>query len=353
VLGLVVLASTAAVAHLGNVSYSDIVVDGDIVYYRLKFAVHLMPAARERGEERLTHRDVITLEPEILAWVNDKLSITTAGQPCDPGIEDSIGPDGNDDLTLVLAFECPRTPETLRVEFDLFEGALEQYQNIVSFKSPDTSLGYVFNQDSRLLLVGESEAEESVPAIRRFFVLGIEHILSGYDHLLFLLALLLPGGTMWQLAGIITAFTIAHSITLTLATLGVVNVPPPLVEVAIAASIVYVAAANLRKNAGNPPRDHRRRVTFFFGLIHGFGFASMLTAAGLPPQNVFTPLLSFNLGVEVGQLAVVVVIVPLITWAAASRASGRIRTIGSWAIIAAGLFWILQRIGAVVAMFST
>lgn len=343
-----VLSATPAIAHLGNVSYSDIVVENHTVYYRIKFAAHLIPAARSVLQKRLTHRDVIALEAEILEWIHDKLPVSTRGQACTPRIEDSMGPDHNDDLTLVLAFECPHPPDTLRIEFDLFDGALDQYQNIVSFKSRTANLGYVFTQDSRLLLVGESASEESVSAVRRFFVLGVEHILSGYDHLLFLLALLLPGGTMWQLGGIITAFTIAHSITLTLATLGLVSIPPAPVEVAIAASIVYVAAANLRSHV----KDHRRRITFLFGLIHGFGFASMLTAAGLPPENVFTPLLSFNLGVEAGQLAVVLVTVPLIAWAVRTRASSRIQTIGSWVIIAAGLFWMAQRIGAVVSMFT-
>jgi len=338
----------SAIGHLGNVSYSDIAVEGDTVYYRIKFAAHLIPAARERSLDRLTRRDVIAMEADILAWISEKLPVSSSGQACPPTIEDSRGPDGNDDLSLVLAFKCPHPPDSLRIEFNLFEGALDQFQNIVSFKSTKTSLGYVFTEESRLLLVGEDKDEESVSAVRRFFVLGVEHILSGYDHLLFLLALLLPGGTLWQLAGIITAFTIAHSITLTLATLGLVNIPPAPVEVAIAASIVYVAASNLRAHI----KDHRRRVTFAFGLIHGFGFASMLTAAGLPPQDVFTPLLSFNLGVEAGQFAVVLVTVPLIDWSTRSRAALRIRSVGSWFIIAAGLFWMSQRMGAVIAMFS-
>ena len=144
----------------------------------------------------------------------------------------------------------------------------------------------------------------------RFLVLGIEHILTGYDHLAFLLAVLLTGGSLLSNARIITSFTIAHSLTLALATFGVVTLPPAIVEPLIAASIVFVGVENLVR------RQVARRwlVTFGFGLIHGLGFASILRELGIGAMGVHgaIPLLSFNLGVEVAQISLAALILPVV-----------------------------------------
>jgi hydrogenase/urease accessory protein HupE len=135
-----------------------------------------------------------------------------------------------------------------------------------------------------------------------YLVAGIEHIAIGYDHIAFLVAVILWGRRLWPLVGVVTAFTIAHSITLSLAVLEVVRLPSQLVETAIALSIVYVAAENFFV------RDLRRRawITFAFGLIHGFGFASVLRDYGIPRDALVPALAAFNVGVEVGQIVVVV-----------------------------------------------
>jgi hydrogenase/urease accessory protein HupE len=144
-----------------------------------------------------------------------------------------------------------------------------------------------------------------------FFVLGLHHILSGYDHLLFLLALMLPGGGILSLLGIVTAFTLAHSVTLTLAGLGLVSLPERLVEIAIAASIVWVSLDNL---VAAPPRSHRWRVSFAFGLVHGLGFAAALGPLELSRWGLVGALVAFNTGVETGQAAVVALAVPGLAW---------------------------------------
>jgi hydrogenase/urease accessory protein HupE len=174
-----------------------------------------------------------------------------------------------------------------------------------------------------------------------FFRLGLAHILSGWDHLLFLAALLLRGGNLLTMLKIITAFTLAHSLTLALATLGLVVVPGRIVEPAIAASIVWVALENFR--AREAP-SHRWVVSFVFGLIHGFGFASALQELSLPPGRLAWALLGFNLGVEAGQAAVLVAVSPLLLWL--SRASwGPVAVrVASGFIAAAGSVWFVQRI---------
>jgi hydrogenase/urease accessory protein HupE len=142
--------------------------------------------------------------------------------------------------------------------------------------------------------------------IGRYTRAGIEHIFLGYDHIAFLAAVVLWARRLWPVVKVVTAFTIAHSITLSLAALDIVRIPSSIIEPAIAASIVYVAAENfLSRNI-----DKRWRDTFCFGLIHGFGFASALQEFGLPRSALIPALASFNLGVEIGQIAIVSLVVP-------------------------------------------
>ena len=140
--------------------------------------------------------------------------------------------------------------------------------------------------------------------MRRFVPAGVHHILIGPDHLLFLVGLLLLGGTIRQLLAVVTAFTVAHSITLSLAALNIVTPPARIIEPAIALSIVYVGADNLLVRGG---RDVRAWIAFAFGFIHGFGFANVLREMDLPARALGWSLFSFNVGVEIGQLLVVVV----------------------------------------------
>ena len=140
-----------------------------------------------------------------------------------------------------------------------------------------------------------------------YVVEGIRHILFGADHLLFVLGLLLLVGNRWMLVKTVTAFTVAHSITLALATLGVANVPAPPLEAAIALSILFLGPEIVRVWRGQTSFTIRHPwvVAFAFGLLHGFGFATVMTSAGLPRQDLPLALLSFNIGVELGQLAFV------------------------------------------------
>jgi hydrogenase/urease accessory protein HupE len=179
--------------------------------------------------------------------------------------------------------------------------------------------------------------------IKRFVPSGVHHILIGPDHLLFLIGLLLLGGTMRQLTLVVTAFTIAHSITLSLAALNIITPPARIIEPAIALSIVYVGADNLLVRGG---RDVRAWIAFAFGFIHGFGFANVLREMDLPARALGWSLFSFNIGVEIGQLAVVVVVASLLAaLRARSEAVGRrLAFAGSLVVIAAGTFWFIQRV---------
>ncbi len=178
-----------------------------------------------------------------------------------------------------------------------------------------------------------------------FFQLGVQHIWMGYDHLLFLFALLVVCRSFRSIVGIISCFTIAHSITLALATFEVVNLPGKLVEPMIAASIVFVGLENVVRR-GDEPKG-RWLLTFLFGLIHGFGFAGVLRDLGVSGdagESIIMPLFSFNLGVELGQIVIAAVILPLI-WHLRKRPGFIVRGVPilSGLVAAAGLYWLVQR----------
>lgn len=179
--------------------------------------------------------------------------------------------------------------------------------------------------------------------LQKFVPSGVHHILIGPDHLLFLIGLLLLGGNVRQLLLVVTAFTVAHSITLSLAVLNVVTPPARLVEPIIALSIVYVGLDNLLARGG---RDMRVWIALVFGLIHGFGFASVLREMGLPSGALGWSLFSFNFGVEIGQLGVVLVVAAALSAirSYSAIAGERIAVAGSIAVIAAGAFWFVERV---------
>jgi hydrogenase/urease accessory protein HupE len=178
--------------------------------------------------------------------------------------------------------------------------------------------------------------------VGRFVPAGAHHILIGPDHVLFLIGLLLLGGSIRRLALIVTGFTLAHSVTLSLAALGIFTPPAGIVEPAIALSIIYVGVDNLLVRDG---RDLRAWIAFGFGFVHGFGFANVLQQMDLPARALGWSLFSFNLGVELGQLAIVAVVATAFSMLRAqSEALGRWLTVGgSVAVIAAGTYWFAER----------
>lgn len=190
-------------------------------------------------------------------------------------------------------------------------------------------------------------AAGGLAVLKTFVPAGVHHILIGPDHILFIIALLLLGGTWRRLALIVTAFTLGHSVTLSLAALGIVMLPAAVIEPLIALSIVVVAVDNLlRGPGGQQGRDLRAVLAFAFGLIHGFGFAYVLRQFGLPQGQLALSLFGFNLGVEIGQVLIVLVVATLLDQVR-RRSPARARqiaTIGSLAVAAAGAYWFVDRV---------
>jgi hydrogenase/urease accessory protein HupE len=197
-------------------------------------------------------------------------------------------------------------------------------------------------------------AAGAMAVARTYTVLGVEHILSGMDHLLFVLALLIITRGSWRLLKTVTAFTVAHSITLSLAALGVVHVPPAPVEAVIALSIVFVAAEIVHSRQGRPGLTERAPwvVAFTFGLLHGFGFAGALSQIGLPQHDIPLALLCFNVGVEVGQLLFIASVFAVV--AVARHITRRValpQPVWAWRVVpyaigSVSAFWLIQRVAA-------
>ena len=214
----------------------------------------------------------------------------------------------------------------------------------------------LFQNEAGTITVDLSELQAGsgslLSAAGRYTSLGIEHILLGIDHLLFVLGLLLIVQGSWMLVKTITAFTVAHSITLGLATLGFVNLPPRPVDAAIALSIVFLAVEILHARQGRYglTYHHPWVVAFGFGLLHGLGFAGALTAIGLPQSEIPIALLFFNVGVEIGQLMFVLAFL-LMRWSFDQLEvlwSRPAKLIPVYLVGTAATYWLLQRVGAIV-----
>lgn len=194
-----------------------------------------------------------------------------------------------------------------------------------------------------------TEAPGTLEVATTYLKLGVEHILLGFDHLAFVLALLIITSGLGRLVKTVTAFTVAHSITLSLAALGFVHVPQAAVETVIALSILFLAVEIIRSREGRPSLTQKLPwlIAFAFGLLHGFGFAGALSEIGLPQREIPMALLAFNTGVELGQLAFVAAIVMLMTIAGilVARWPQWSWRIAPYAIGSISAFWFIQRVG--------
>jgi hydrogenase/urease accessory protein HupE len=247
-------------------------------------------------------------------------------------------------LSCELRLNANIKPSALRIQCALFPYDPEHQTFLNVYEEDRLVHQEIFTQDHKAFVYRPGEGQGWMSVVMEFIPAGIYHIFTGPDHVLFIVGLLLMGGTLLRLLSIVTAFTIAHSITLSLAALNALNPSPRLIEPAIALSIVYVGIDNLM--VGKTGRDVRAWIAFFFGFVHGFGFAGVLREFGLPRQALGWSLFSFNFGVEIGQACIVVVVAFLL---AAMRdrnqaLAGRISQVGSVCVILAGIWWFIQRV---------
>jgi hypothetical protein len=315
------------------VSYSEVTVADGRARYDLTRSSHDLQELDADHDGVISDDEVLAQYAALRRHFEHALLIQAGDTPCPLSLQDYvIDPSGT--VTFRLRGPCPDAIP-LRVAFQLLaiSGAPGYDLAKITFRGALTE--HVFTRDDTTIVIATGEG--TAATVRRFFLLGVEHIATGYDHMLFLLALLLVGGGLRALVGVVTAFTVAHSITLGLATLDLVALPSRLVESAIALSIAWVALENVLfdQNSG------RWRIAFLFGLVHGF--ASVLRAMHLPSQSLAASLLAFNLGVEAGQIGIVLLAYPVI--AAVQRAPQRrmIVATASSVIFVVALYWFVDR----------
>ena len=242
--------------------------------------------------------------------------------------------------TLELTYSWPRPLHALTIRYDLFPAGVPTASCLATIVRDGRVQTFVFTPQTRTLTLGAGWPA-FLARLGSFIVLGIEHILTGYDHILFLLSLLMLGGGLRYLIRMVSAFTVAHSLTLSLAVLNVVTLPPRWVESAIALSIVYVATENFWRK--EQALRNRWLITFGFGLVHGLGLASILKEIAIPRANLALSLASFNVGVEIGQVAIVAIAFVLIWLLRAWPWEVVVRRLVSAAAATAGVFWFIQR----------
>jgi hypothetical protein len=247
----------------------------------------------------------------------------------------------DDGVRVVLRYTCAAAGDDWRFAFTAFDALVPGHRHVATLVAAEAQATQVLHAGAAELVIPAHAVDDGPDGFTGLLAYGIEHILLGFDHLAFLLGLVALGGRGRDLLASVTAFTLAHSVTLLLAALQWVAPAADLVEPAIALSIAWVGIENLRA------RDPRRRwrLAFGFGLVHGFGFAGVLGETAIAPEALPASLLAFNLGVEAGQLAVLALLLPLLHLLRSSARYGRRGMIALNAgLILAGALWFLQRV---------
>jgi hypothetical protein len=343
-----------AQAHKPSDSYLSLTTQGDnitgqwdIALRDLDFAIGL----DQDGDGKLTWDEIRARHAAISAYALERLKLSTDNGPCAINIADQLIDDHTDGAYTVMPFAvtCPKPVTQLTIDYHLFADLDPQHKGLLRLTHDGETSTAIFDpQHARqtLSLTTPDRWQQFATYIKE----GVWHIWIGYDHILFLLSLLLPAvllaapsdnlrGAFIDVLKVVTAFTLAHSLTLTLASLSLIALPSRFVESAIAASVILAAVNNIYPLF----RGRRPVAAFVFGLIHGFGFASVLIDLGLPKTALLASLFGFNLGVELGQLCIVALFLPLAFTLRNTVFYRRVLTGGSAVIALVALVWFVER----------
>jgi hydrogenase/urease accessory protein HupE len=343
----VLLIALPAFAHPVPFSFLDVRLQPASIDATL--TIHIFDLAHDLNitpMERLLDRAVLaSQDAAIRALIGPRLQLMADGRAISPEWLRSEPIEERQSVRFYLRYPVAAKPGLISVSTVMFpyDPMHQTFINVYEGEdqAPATQVILDANHTKAEYFAGTRQGVFAV--IRRFVPAGVHHILIGPDHLLFLVGLLLLGGSIRRLAMVVTSFTIAHSVTLSLAALNILTPPARLIEPAIALSIVYVGADNLLAQGG---RDVRAWIAFAFGFIHGFGFANVLREMELPTRALGWSLFSFNFGVEIGQLLVVIAVASAFAFLRSrSEWAGRQLVVaGSIVVMAAGTFWFVQRV---------
>jgi hypothetical protein len=360
VLLLAVAVAFPAFAHKASDAYLTVTRDAANLSGRWDLALRdldLALALDADGDGEITWGEVRARQDAIAALAITRLAVSSGGEKCTLRATD-LKIDTHTDgayAVLALAGSCPHPGPTLAIDYSFLFDLDPQHRGLLNYVEAGESRSMVFSAEHPRQVAG-GDTGGPLAQFAAYVHEGVWHIWLGFDHILFLVSLLLPAvlvrrddawqaaakfqDAFWDVARIVTAFTLAHSITLTLAALSIVSLPSRWVESAIALSVVLAALNNVF------PIVQRGRwiAAFAFGLLHGFGFAGALADLGLPTGSLALSLAGFNIGVELGQLAIVAAFLPV---AFALRSTWAYRRVvlagGSTAIVAIAGAWLVER----------
>jgi hypothetical protein len=343
-------------AHNPDTSYARVEITPSGVTLKLTydlFTLSKIVALDEDVDRRITREELQKHAPEIRDFLSRHIGLEISGAT--PGLgqmkevvwpkdaEEGVAEKDFHSVAALVSFMFERPledlPEDVTLTFRFFSRFGDRHTVVGKFVYCGKETEVTFNQFEADYLFDTGYEPPLLKRVLKFGRLGMEHIFFGFDHLCFLFALIMVAGVR-EMVKVITSFTIAHSITLILSVMQIVRLPSRFVEAAVAATIVYVALENLR---AHPPR-HRWRLTFGFGLIHGFAFASVLETLALPSEGLVRCLLSFNMGVELGQVAIVVLLFPCVMLLQRWRHRERAIRFASGVLAVVGLVWFINRV---------
>jgi hypothetical protein len=345
--GLALLANVAA-AHWADLAVAEVSSTAQTVEMTLTYPTGLTAFADTNRDGAVSKAELEQHSAKLTSSLAEAIQVTSGDAQGTlevlPALADTKLPEGvssRSHTTLTLRYRFDQPVDGYALRYNLFVPGVSTASNVATVRVGDSVQSVVFTPQNQSFQVNASGTPVD---FKGFVLLGIEHILTGYDHLLFLLALLALGGGIGAMLKVITAFTVAHSITLVLTVLHVIHLPAQLVESGIALSIAFVAVENLvKRNQASSLERGRWLVTFAFGLLHGMGFAGILEELSIPAANLPAALVGFNLGVELGQLAVVLPVFALLKLLERVRFNQPLQYAASVTAVVAGTYWFVQR----------
>lgn len=349
-----------ASAHMNTLGYSNIQVEQGGLIYEIELDLQEVAQWMDvrsggvfilGGDNQPPEGEVAWTQDELRSLIEESLIVEGEGQAAELATIDDIRIVERNDtgyLHMVLGYDFAEAADDYSINYNFFFDMDANHQNFAAIRMGEASKDIVFTNGQQVA-AGEITAEGSssttvelpgwAVTAWNYLVIGVQHIWFGIDHLLFILALVLAKLRPWDYVKVLTAFTVGHSLTIALAALDIVRLPSSFVEPFIALSIAYVAVENIFRKQVN----RRWLIALLFGLIHGFGFAQVLQES--PVDSIVLALISFNVGVEIGQLSVLAVVIPLLLWL---RRFKKVYTYSnaviSGGIMLFGLFWFVIRV---------
>ena len=333
-------------AHWADLAVADIQIRDRDVELNLTIPTGLVAQFDDDRDRQLSDLEVTRHQQDLQAFFSEKIQLTVAREKPDTlkigsnpakKMPSNLIATPDTHSNLLLQYHWARSIDQLQMHYDLFVPGVTTARCLAQVFRNDRVDNLVLTPVSKNVALIDAPIGQQISS---FIQLGIEHIWTGYDHILFLISLLMLGGKLRYLIKVVTAFSLSHSITLSLAVLNIVSVPSRWVEMAIALSIAYIAAENLWRKE---PNQARWQLAFMFGLIHGLGFSSALQELELPRNNLAVSLVSFSAGIEIGQISIVLLTYLCLSYLRKFPWDLTIRRLISAGVIVMSAIWFWER----------